>query len=149
MDWSGFAHGKGPSRDREKTDRRQTQSAVVVAVRVRVFELDPLCVVCLGVPLGTDEMHEVVPRSRTRRMDPDDRFNRRMCVRLHRTCHRDVTEHRIEMAFLDHARGVDGGLVVQRRGVEDAIVYRRGNPPTHTPAGIGAARRGFWTPAEE
>jgi hypothetical protein len=132
---------------RRNAQRRKDAAVVIAEVRELVFALDGVCAVCGGAPRGTDEMHEVRSRAQTRGLPPEERFSRRNCVRLHRACHNDVTEHRVEMAFLDPAEGMDGGLVVQRRGSEEATVYRRGAKPQHVPAGRGTARRGVWTPA--
>lgn len=115
-------------REREIRDRHAAQAAVIRVVRPEVFRADPVCVVCLGPARDTDEMNEVVPRSKTRGLPPDQRFHRKNCVRVHRACHRLVTEHRVDLAFLDPEQGVDGGLVVQRREwreAREAVVYWR------------------------
>lgn len=132
---------------KERDDRRTIKNAVIAETRELVFTLDLVCGVCGGHPRGTDEMHEVIPRSQTRGMAPIMRFNRRICVRLHRDCHHQVTEHLVELAFLDPERGVDGGLVVQRRGATTATLYRRTQTPSHADAGTGVARRRTWTPS--
>jgi 5-methylcytosine-specific restriction endonuclease McrA len=111
----------------QKVLRRAQERAWIEQVRREVFRLDPVCVVC-DVPSPSDELHEVVPRSRTRGQPPDQRFSRQLCVRLCRICHRDVTEHRVELAFYDMALGVDGGLLIQDRCWigNVAKVYHRG-----------------------
>lgn len=103
--------------------------AVVEAVRAEVFQLDTVCVLCGGPPQATDEMHEFVMRSKTRGLPPEQRFNRRICGRTHRGCHRQFHEHRIQTEFLDPTQGIDGGLVVRRDGA--TAVYRRGQRPSH------------------
>lgn len=101
---------KGPTREQRKRGKRQHHAEVVAATRELVFRLDPVCIVCARGPFGTDEMHEVIPRSQTRGLEPERRFNRRICVRLCRVCHRDVTEKRVRMKFADESKGVDGGV---------------------------------------
>lgn len=144
IDSSGLPFGKPPSRAGARAEKRREHNAVVSETRALVFELDRVCAVCGGWPRASDEMHEVISRSQTRGMAPEDRFNRRICVRLHRECHHAVTEHRVELAFVDWDLGVDGGLIGQARGSQQGVVYRRGRTPSHVPAGPGVARRQHW-----
>lgn len=146
IDYSKLAFGKGVSRKREKRDKKAIHRDTVAEVRAEVFRLDVVCAICLGKPHTTDEMNEVIARSKTRGLAPSMRFNRRNCVRLHRACHQQVTEHRIELGFVEPRLGVDGGLIVQRVGQPTAVVYRRGAKPKHEPLGVGVLRRGIWTP---
>lgn len=120
-------------------------NAVVAAVRAEVFVLDTVCAVCGGRTLMLDQMHEVRSRSQTRGRPPEERFNRQNCVRLHRDCHRQVTEKLVLMAFVDAVAGMDGGLIVQRRGHTDAVVYRRGTQPPHAVYWDGTIHRGVFT----
>lgn len=135
--------GKGPTRREVKVQRRAAHRDVVAEVRELVFRLDPQCVVCLGPAEPTDAMNEVVPRSKTRGLPPEERFNRGNCCRVHdgplRSCHRDITENRTVLEFMDPRKGMDGGLIIYRRadiqddGRVQAIVYRRGKVPRHDP----------------
>lgn len=118
--------GKGPSRKEAKVRKRTSEADVIAAVRAEVFRLDAVCVVCGKPPGPSDAMHEILPRSKTRGMRPEERFNRRNCVRVHDgpgyPCHRDLTEHRTRIAFLDPRLGADGGLQIS--GATTAV-YRR------------------------
>lgn len=116
-DWSWARFPKG-NHKREKRQKRKQAGEWIGVVRELVFRLDPCCAVCKGAARHDDEMHEIVPRSKTRGLPPEQRFNRANCVRLHRGCHRDVTEKRTRMTFLDPKLGVDGGLLVRREGRE-------------------------------
>jgi len=55
-----------------------------------------------------DEMHEDPPRSATRGLPPCERFNVRVCGRLCKPCHTDVTEKRLRVVFHDPVRRFDG-----------------------------------------
>jgi hypothetical protein len=116
-DWSWARFPKG-NHKREKRQKRQQAREWIGVVRELVFRLDPRCVVCGGAPTANDEMHEIVPRSKTRGLPPEQRFNRGNCVRLHGHCHREVTENRTRLTFLEPKLGVDGGLLVRRGGRE-------------------------------
>lgn len=161
MDTSGLPFRKPAPRDkrvrasttrhrREKRTKREVENAIKSETRALVFHLDPRCVVCFCEPSVDDEMHEVVPRSKTRGQPPECRFNRRICCRLCRQCHQSVTGNRIAMALVDW-RGMDGALAFQlmfQRSARKAWLYRRG------PAGAigsqveatGIVYRGTWTP---
>lgn len=80
-----------PSRQAEKVTERETKAAVIAATRQEVFRLDPACICGSCPPKATDEMHEVVPRSKLRGRHVAEIYNRRNCVRLSRECHALVT----------------------------------------------------------
>lgn len=128
--------------------RRAARNAVVAATRRVVFALDARCVACLGPAAPDDQMHEIISRAKTRGLPPEARFNAGNCVRLHAACHQAVTLHRIELALVDPAIGVPGGLIVQRRGYKDAWLYLRWPAGHHEYAGRGTAARGIWTPED-
>ena len=142
---------------KERTAKRATENEVKAVTRALVFRLDPRCVVCLGPPSADDEMHEVIPRSKTRGRPPEERFNRQVCCRLCPSDHARVTANGITMAFLDSDAGVDGGLVFQYqlRAEQNrhAWVYRRGLSSHDKFYGghlmvRGVVRRGIWTPED-
>lgn len=83
-----------------------------------------MCAICLRPGRETDEMHEVIPRSKTRGLPPEQRFNRRNCVRLHRFCHQSVTTNTVKMAFVDET-GMDGGVAILDRDGTIKHIYRR------------------------
>lgn len=126
--------GKGPTRKQVKAEKKAVHRDVVAETRAEVFALDTVCVVC-GLPPGpTDAMHEILSRAQTRGMSPEQRFNRKNCVRVHDgpgyDCHRRITGDlgggRTRIEFLDPAQGVDGGLRITRGNV--VSFYRRGQP---------------------
>jgi 5-methylcytosine-specific restriction endonuclease McrA len=57
-------------------------------------------------------MHEIVPRSKTRGLPPEERFNLKNCIRLSRSCHRAVTEHRKWVHVHDAERGGGGPVTL-------------------------------------
>jgi hypothetical protein len=143
-----FAKPTRAEREHREAAERQDANAIIAATREEVFRLDVVCGACGGRPRQTDEMHEVVSRAKTRGLPPTERFNRRVCIRLHRTCHHQTTLNEIRMAFLDTEAGIDGGLLIQQRGSEEITLYRRGARPTHRSYGfgVGTVYRGIWTP---
>lgn len=147
IDSSGLPFPKRTRRERsrQKAQQKAVEHEIIRQTRELVFALDTVCVVCGGLPLPTDEMHEVVARSKTRGLSPLVRFSRRVCVRVHRACHRGVTEHRVELAFLNPLEGADGGVLIQRRGSLNVVLYRRGTAPRHMVTTLrGVVRRGRW-----
>lgn len=105
--------GKGPTREKTKRAARQTQADVIREVREQVFERDKRCLCGACEPVDTDEMHEIVPRSKTRGLHPRRRFNKRNCVRLSRRCHADVTHHVLALEVFD-LRGAQSKVLVWR-----------------------------------
>lgn len=85
--------GRAPvlSRKERKAKRDRDEAAVIARVRARVFELDRACICGRCGASSFDEMHEVVPRSKTRGLPPEQRFFVANCVRLSRACHAAVT----------------------------------------------------------
>lgn len=123
-----------PLRSSPKTRaRRKTEAEVIAEVRTQVFELDAACICGKCKPSVRDEMNEVVPRSKTRRMAPEERFNVYVCVRMSRKCHamfHGEIGHgkRLKLEFLDPEqramgpiRGTfkDGRTFVYQRKVTD------------------------------
>jgi 5-methylcytosine-specific restriction endonuclease McrA len=100
----------------EQQAKRQKPSAIVKQVRGQVFALDRACI-CGHCPPSRqfDEMHELVPRSKTRGQPPAARFNVQNCVRLSRKCHAMVTGEvgfgkRLRLECLDPAKGAMGPI---------------------------------------
>lgn len=108
MDYSRLALPKPESRSKIKRRRRAHQSAVIRETREFVWDRDRGCRYT-GVPRDDDEMHEIVPRSKTRGMPPEERFNTGNCIRLSREIHRKVTRHQLEIEVTD--AGADGTVV--------------------------------------
>lgn len=109
---------KGPTRASAKRQKQQRQSTVVADVRGQVFTRDKACRACNGLRKRyrfgfiDDEMHEIVPRSKTRGMEPEQRFNTQNCIRLCHWCHNDVTEKRLHIVALS-VMGADGEVVFE------------------------------------
>src|SRR4030095_3415121 len=83
---------------------------VIAAVRAHIWLTRHVCQLCAGRRQADcagfpDEMHEDPSRSQTRGLPPKERFNLRVCGRLCKACHRDVTEHKIRIVFTDPALG--------------------------------------------
>lgn len=109
--------GIGEPRQQKKRREDRLEVEWIKQVREKVFARSPSCQIChgsrrdecMGLP---DQLHEDPPRSKTRGLPLQERFNERVCGRLCAACHRDVTEYRIEIAFHDEKRGFKGGVVI-------------------------------------
>ena len=105
--------GIGRTRKQTKATARRTQAEWIKRVREQVFRERPNCQIChgarwdecLGLP---DQLHEDPPRSKTRGLPIYERFNPRVCGRLCAACHKDVTEHRLLIMFVNSGPGCDG-----------------------------------------
>lgn len=92
----------GIGRGRDRAAERAAEVAVIRAVRSYIWATRHACQACHGRRRAEchgrpDEMHEDPPRSATRGLPPEQRFNLIVCARLCYRCHRDVTEHRIRL----------------------------------------------------
>lgn len=98
------------------TMKRRTTALVITAVRAYIWMTRPTCQACHGRRVAEcgglpDEMHEDPPRSKTRGLPPEERFNLLVCARLCAACHKDVTEHRITLT-VDPVKGFLGPVEV-------------------------------------
>lgn len=124
-----FKRKTAPSREDRKDEKKKTQSAVITAVRASVFNLDKACLCGKCRPAETDEMHEVVPRSKTRGLPPEVRFSTLNCVRLSRRCHAKVTGElghgkRLTITFADPSLGANGLVTLTWKDGKSKM-YRR------------------------
>lgn len=106
--------GIGRSRDETRIAETAAETAQIAATRETVWIRDSTCRLCQGRrdPIRSrDEMHEDPSRAKTRGLPPEQRFNTKICGRLCRVCHRDVTEHEITILFLEPDLGFDGQVV--------------------------------------
>ena len=117
-----------PRRSPAKAAKRAKEVAVIDAVRAEVFRLDRQCICGACLPSKTDEMHEIVPRSKTRGRPPEERFSVQNCVRLSRACHRKVTGDiggkKLEIECLS-PQGAMGPIAVKSLVTGRTRVYRR------------------------
>ena len=104
--------GIGSTRAETKASARKALAAYIAAVRQQVFARDARCRVSGLKSDEDDELHEDPPRSATRNMPMDVRFNSRVCIRLNREIHRLVTEKRIQIVKVDPVLGFDGPIRV-------------------------------------
>ena len=111
--YAGLGLPKGRPRADIKREARQHEVDVIRTVRALVWERDASCRACAGARGAwlPDQMHELVPRSATRKMAPERRFSLTNCCRLCALCHRDVTEKRLLIAF-DPRDGANGFLFI-------------------------------------
>ena len=113
------AIGIGETRDQQKTREDAEEARVIREVRAYIWRTRFCCQVCGGARqhecAKADEMHEHEPRSATRGRPPQERFNLVNCGRLCEKCHRDVTEHRMVLTFLDPALGFLGPVIGETR----------------------------------
>lgn len=119
---SDLALAKGPTRADEKTARHAHETAVIKAVRADLWERSSVCELCgdterqsaAKYPKATHEMHEDPPRSATRGLPAEERFNLRICLRVCPGCHRDYGVH-VRALPLTTTEGFDGAYDVQRK----------------------------------
>lgn len=104
--------GTGASLEDERQARRMHEADVIAAVRLQVFARDRACRCGVCPPRRDDEMHELVPRSRTRGRPPEDRFNMRVCLRLSKEYHEAVTRHRVRIEVVNSEVGANGPVRV-------------------------------------
>lgn len=114
---AGLAVGFTPAADGVAA-RQSALSIHIRAVRQQVFHARRTCQACSGTRWRDcngwpDQLHEDPPRSATRGLPPAVRFNVRVCARLCRACHCDVTEHRIRLVP-ETAHGFAGPVHVER-----------------------------------
>jgi hypothetical protein len=96
--------------DEARISKRKALAVHIAAVRAQVFDRDPCCRVSGLKSDLFDEMHEDPPRSKTRGMPKEDRFNLMVCIRLNRDIHRLVTEKKIRLVKVDPALGFNGPI---------------------------------------
>jgi hypothetical protein len=104
--YAGLALSKG-NRRAEQDRAAAAEDAHRLHVRGQVFARTTLCE-CCGQPetrTGPHEAHEVYERSKTRRMAPEARFDRRWTLRVCRGCHGKLQRHELTPLFWDLARG--------------------------------------------
>lgn len=119
-----------PSRAAVKRQKRETQAEVIIRVRAQVFLLDPACICGECRPSVKDEMNEVVPRSKTRGLPPEERFNSGNCIRMSRRCHRLFhgqlkTAKGLFVRFLDEQRKANGPIELRWKDGRTKIYQRQ------------------------
>lgn len=110
--------------DEARISKRAALAAHIAKVRAEVFQRDPCCRVSGLKSDAFDEMHEDPPRSKTRGLPIEQRFNTKICIRLNATIHRLVTEKKIQIVQVDPERGFNGPI---------RAVYVNGQPFRRTP----------------
>ena len=124
---------RSPIRPSERTRaKNKTEAEVIAETRALVFELDPACVCGKCKPRPDDQMHEIDARSKTRGKAPEDRFNRRNCVRVSAKCHLLITGDlgkgkELRITRMSNELGADGGLMLTWKSTGEMVVYRRKN----------------------
>lgn len=113
IDYQSLALPKPEPRARIKARRDAKEAAIIGETHTIVFIRDSSCRACRGARNSwlSDQMHEIVPRSQTRGLDPADRFNSKNCVRVCAKCHQDITEHRLRVVPVSWRRGANGPLL--------------------------------------
>lgn len=101
-----------------RSARRVSLSIHIRQVHERIFQQRRTCQACSGMRWRDccglpDQMHEDPPRSATRGLPPEARFNEQVCARLCAQCHRDVHAKRIRLVKLTPA-GFAGPIRVDR-----------------------------------
>lgn len=98
--------------DEARISKRQALAAQITAVREDIFTHRDLACRVTGLSSEFDQLHEDPPRSKTRGLPPEQRFNRHVCIRLNAKIHQLVTEKKIRLVKVDPVRGFDGPIQV-------------------------------------
>lgn len=116
--YASCALAKGETRAERKKVAHAAEAAVIAATRAQVFDRDKACRACCGSRrcFLDDQMDEIVPRSKTRGLPPEERFNTRNCIRYCAWCHQDKTENRLRATPVEPARGADGDVMHEQDG---------------------------------
>jgi hypothetical protein len=102
--------GIGFTRKHVKMAKQAAEKRHRDAVRLVIFSTRDLACRVTGVASEADHMHEDPPRSLTRNLPPELRFNLKVCIRLSPRVHRLVTDEKITLTKLDPDRGFDGPI---------------------------------------
>ncbi|MGE0446814.1 MAG: hypothetical protein AB7P99_16430 [Vicinamibacterales bacterium] len=119
----GLALAKGPTRAQRAADDKAAEVAQIRLTYRYVSLRDTRwggCRRCQGLLCGNRnlQMNEWPPRSKTRGLPPQERFNAIVCHMLGERCHQDVTEGRITPV----------GNSDVRTGRADALQFVPGRP---------------------
>jgi hypothetical protein len=98
--------------DEARIAKRKALAAQIKAVREDIFTNRDLACRVTGLRSEFDHMHEDPSRAKTRGLPPEQRFNRRVCIRLNAKIHQLVTEKKIRLVKVDPERGFDGPIQV-------------------------------------
>lgn len=93
---------KGRPRRRVKGDKKAAQNVRIAEVRAAVWARSAGRCEITGEVFKSDdegEMHETYPRSKTRGMRPEARFDTRWCVRVTAETHRFLTANKLRVYF--------------------------------------------------
>lgn len=100
--FEGLAFPKGMSKADKKAAEHADLVAYIKAIREALFARTNVCACCgdtealsirkHGLP---HQMHEDPPRSTTRGLPKEERFNLRVCMRICADCHNKYTHHKI------------------------------------------------------
>jgi hypothetical protein len=122
-------------RDTTPTRDVNAAAAIIREVRAEVFRLDPACICGTCLRSVSDQMHEIIPRSKTRNQPPEVRFSTKNCVRLSPGCHAKVTGEaghgkRLTILCEDAERGANGPV---------RLTWKDGRTRTYQRAVAGSA----------
>lgn len=107
---------KGKTRDEQKAEQHAAEVKQIAKTRRKLWKLTSTCCACgdseditaqkCAVP--QHQMHEDPPRSLTRGLPPEERFNIYVCGRICPLCHPKATEHVIRFNFHDSIKRFRG-----------------------------------------
>jgi hypothetical protein len=89
----GLKFAKPEKRATTKAKRDKARAAHIAEIRRQVFARDKFCRICYRL---SQDMHEIVPRSKTRGLSNEIRFSLANCIGVCRECHERITRHQYE-----------------------------------------------------
>jgi hypothetical protein len=96
--------------DEQKRREHEHEVAVIAAVREAVNARDGGRCRFTKAAWPKPEMHEIKPRSATRGLPPEQRFNTRNCVMVAPEIHRRITLNQLMIVVHNQQEGADGEL---------------------------------------
>lgn len=120
----------------EKRKAKAAEERYRLKIKRKVWNRSSVCEFCADTeaqtaaksPVAQHEMHETTPRSATRNLPKEERFNLAICARVCRPCHDLIHGKQLFLSVHNEARGIQGdydvlgpdGQVVRsmRRGID-------------------------------
>jgi hypothetical protein len=143
VDYEVLGIPKGPTRRQEKDRRLAAEDARKRLIHAQVWERSPLhCETCgnteaqtaLESPKAAHEMNELLPRSATKGMPVEERFNLCICLRQCQPCHRLFHAELLEVQPLSDVHGMNGDYNVIAHGGVAPVVTPIIRPRVFVPA---------------
>lgn len=143
IDYSVFDIPKGPTRREIKDKKIAAESERKRLIHAQVWERSPEhCETCGDTeaqtatqsPKRTHEMNELLPRSATKGMPPEDRFRLEICIRQCQPCHQLFHAELLEVVPLSDVHGMNGDYQIIGHGGVSPVVTVITRPAVFVPS---------------